>query len=155
VFPVTAALESDEESNFKTEAIVSSVLRSWTETGKISGKIRFDPDTKEREGPLTIAYALTRDFSDKNQQRIVVIGDGDFLSNAYLGNVGNSELGFRLINWLTHDDKFIEIPAKVSAGKTLELTMTSIAVIGFGFLFILPFILLLTGFIIWRRRKRR
>ena len=155
VFPVAAALESDEESNYKTQAIVSSVLRSWTETGKISGKIRFDPDTKEREGPLTIAYALSRDFSDKNQQRIVVIGDSDFLSNAFLGNVGNSELGFRLINWLTHDDQFIEIPAKVSAGKTLELTMTSIAAIGFGFLFVLPFILIMTGFIIWRRRKRR
>ena len=155
VFPVAAALESDEESEFKTEAIVSSVLPSWTETGKISGKIRFDPDTKEREGPLTIAYALTRDFSDKNQQRIVVMGDGDFLPNTYLGNVGNSELGFRLINWLTHDDQFIEIPAKISAGKSLELSKTSIAVIGFGFLFVLPFILLMTGFIIWRKRKRR
>ena len=155
VFPVAAALEIDEESEFKTEAIVSSVLRSWTETGKIAGQIRFDPDSKEREGPLTIAYALTRDFSDKNQQRIVVMGDGDFLSNTYLGNVGNSELGFRLINWLTHDDQFIEIPAKISAGKTLELSKTSIAVIGFGFLFVLPFILLMTGFIIWRKRKRR
>ena len=155
VFPVTAALESDEESDFKTEAILSSVLRSWTETGKITGKVRFDPDSKEREGPLTIAYALTRDFSDKSQQRIVVIGDGDFLSNAYLGNVGNSELGFRLINWLTHDDQFIEIPAKISTGKSLELSRTAIAIIGIGFLFILPFILLLTGFIIWRRRKRR
>jgi len=155
VFPVAVALESDEEGNFKTEAIISSVLRSWTETGKISGKIRFDPDSKEREGPLTIAYALTRDFSDKNQQRIVVMGDGDFLSNAYLGNVGNSELGFRLINWLTHNDQFIEIPVKVSTGKSLELTLTSIAIIGVGFLFILPLMLLMTGFIIWRRRKRR
>jgi ABC-type uncharacterized transport system involved in gliding motility auxiliary subunit len=155
VFPVAAALEIDEESEFKSEAIVSSVLASWTETGKIAGKIRFDPDGKEREGPLTIAYALTRDFSDKNQQRIVVMGDGDFLSNTYLGNVGNSELGFRLINWLTHDDQFIEIPAKISAGKSLELSKTSIAVIGFGFLFVLPFILLMTGFIIWRKRKRR
>jgi ABC-type uncharacterized transport system involved in gliding motility auxiliary subunit len=155
VFPVTAALEISEESPFKTEPIISSVLRSWTETGEISGKIHFDVDSEEREGPLTIAYALTRDFSDKKQQRIVVMGDGDFLSNAFLGNVGNSELGFRLINWLTHDDQFIEIPVKVAPGKSLQLSKTSIAVIGLGFLFGLPMLLISTGFVIWRKRKRR
>ena len=155
VFPVTAALQSNKESEFKAEPLLTSVLRSWTETGEIVGKVRFDADSEEREGPLTIAYALTRDFSNKNQQRIVVMGDGDFLSNAFLGNVGNSELGFRLINWLTHDDQFIEIPAKIAPGKSLQLTKTSIAIIGFGFLIILPLLLIVTGFVIWRRRKRR
>lgn len=155
VFPKTAALEINEESRFDSEVILSSVLHSWTETGEISGRIRFDVDSEEKEGPLNIAYALTRDFSDKNQQRIVVIGDGDFLSNAFLGNVGNTELGFRLINWLTHDDQFIEIPAKIAPGKSLELTTTSIVIIGFGFLIALPLLLITTGFIIWRKRKRR
>ncbi|NOR69359.1 MAG: ABC transporter [Methylomarinum sp.] len=155
VFPIAAALESDEESDFNTEAILTSVLRSWTETGEISGKVRFDTDTEEREGPLTLAYALTRDFTDKKQQRIIVIGDGDFLSNAFLGNVGNSELGFRLINWLTHDDQFIEIPTKIAPGKTLQLTTTSIAIIGSWFLLGLPLLLIITGFMIWRRRRRR
>jgi len=155
VFPVAAALETTEESPFNTEPIISSVLRSWTETGEISGNIRFDVDSEEREGPLTIAYALTRDFSDKKQQRIVVMGDGDFLSNAFLGNVGNSELGFRIINWLTHDDQFIEIPIKIAPGKSLQLSKTSIAVIGLWFLFGLPLLLIITGFIIWRKRIRR
>ncbi|MCF6249929.1 MAG: Gldg family protein [Methylococcaceae bacterium] len=155
VFPVAAALETTEESPYNTEPFISSVLRSWTETGEISGNIRFDVDSEEREGPLTIAYALTRDFSDKKQQRIVVIGDGDFLSNAFLGNVGNSELGFRIINWLTHDDQFIEIPVKIAPGKSLQLSKTSIAVIGLWFLFGLPLLLIITGFIIWRKRKRR
>ncbi|MFW5442822.1 MAG: GldG family protein [Methylococcaceae bacterium] len=155
VFPQTAALEITEETAFKNEAIVSSDLHSWTETGDISGKIHFNVDSEEREGPLTIAYALSRDFSEKPQQRIVVIGDGDFLSNAFLGNVGNSELGFRIINWLTHDDQFIDIPVKIAPGKSLQLTTTSIAIIGFGFLLGLPLLLITTGFIIGRRRKRR
>jgi ABC-type uncharacterized transport system involved in gliding motility auxiliary subunit len=155
VFPVTAALELDEESQFNAKVFLASVLDSWTETGKINKKIHFNADSNEREGPLNIAYALTRQFSDKNQQRIAVIGDGDFLSNAYIGHVGNSEFGFRLINWLTHDDQLIEIPSKITTGDSLQFSNLSIALIGFSFLVLLPFLLLFTGFIIWRKRKRR
>ena len=155
VFPIASAFKIDEESEFIAEAILTSVKRSWTETAEITGKIRFDVDSEEQQGPLTLGYALTRDFSNKNQQRIMVIGDADFLSNAYLGNVGNSEFGFRLINWLTHDDQFIEIPPKSAPGKSLQLTTTSVTIIGFGFLLGLPLLLIATGFIIWRRRKRR
>ncbi len=155
VFPVTAALDLDQESHFKTETLLSSVESSWTETGEITGHIRFDPDSDEQQGPHTIAYALTRDFSDKKQQRIVVLGDGDFLSNTFLGNVGNSEFGFRVINWLTHDDQFIEIPVKITADKSLQLSSTAITIIAFGFLIVLPLFLILTGFFIWRNRKRR
>ena len=155
VFPKAAAFRIDDEGEFKADALLTSIPKSWTETGEIAGNIRFDVDSEEQQGPLNIAYALTRDFSDKKQQRIVALGDTDFLSNTYLGNVGNSELGFRIINWLTHDDQFIEIPPKTAPGSSLELTKTSIAIIGFGFLFGLPLLLMIAGFVIWRRRKRR
>lgn len=155
VFPVSAALEMDEESQFNGEVFVASVLGSWTETGRIRKNIHFNADSDEQEGPLTIAYALTRQYSDNHQQRIAVIGDGDFLSNAYIGHVGNSEFGFRLINWLTQDDQFIEIPTTLTTGNSLQFSTLSIALIGFGFLILLPFILMFTGFIIWRKRKRR
>ncbi len=155
VFPKSAAFTIDGESEFKAETLLASVPQSWTETGEIAGNVRFDVDSDEQQGPLTIAYALTRNFTDKNQQRIVAIGDTDFLSNTYLGNVGNSELGFRIINWLTHDDQFIEITPKIAPGKTLELSKMSVAVIGFGFLLVLPLLLMAMGFIIWRKRKRR
>jgi len=155
VFPITAAFEINQESEFKIEALLSSVDSSWTETDDIVGKIQFNVDTEEQQGPLAIAYALTQNFTAKKQQRIVAMGDADFLSNSYLGNVGNSELGFRLINWLTHDDQFIEIPAKIAAGKSLQLSKLAIGTIGFGFLLILPLLLVITGFIIWRNRKRR
>ncbi len=155
VFPICSAFTVDKETEFDTEALLSSVKESWTETGPITGKIKFDVDSEEKQGPLPIAYALTRNIPKKAQQRIVVIGDGDFLSNTYLGNVGNAELGFRMINWLTHDDQFIEIPSKKAPGSTLTLTKISIAIIGFGFLLVLPLLLMLIGLYIWRKRKQQ
>ncbi len=155
VFPITAAFQPDNETEFQTQALLHTTNQSWTETGSMTGRIRFDADTEEREGPLNFAYALTRELINGKQQRIIVIGDGDFLSNAYLDNVGNLSFGLRMINWLTENDRFIDIPVKVSHGKTLQLTTTSMALIGFGFLLILPAAFLLTGLIIWHRRKSR
>jgi ABC-type uncharacterized transport system involved in gliding motility auxiliary subunit len=155
LYPVVAALEIDQASNFKAEALLSSTRQSWTETGAIEGKIRFDANSQEKQGPLAFAYALTRNIDKKTQQRIVIIGDGDFLSNATIGNVGNLDMGLRMVNWLIHDDRFIDIPAKTAMDKSLQLTQTAVAVIGFGFLIIIPLVLIGTGFIIWRKRKRR
>jgi len=155
LYPVAAALEIGEETDFKAVELLKSATQSWTETGPIAGKILFDADGNEKQGPLTFAYALTRDLDKQKQQRIVVVGDGDFLSNAYLGNVGNLDIGLRMTNWLIHDDRFINVPAKIATDKSLQLTQTSVAVIGFGFLVIIPLLLMGTGFYIWRKRKQR
>jgi gliding motility-associatede transport system auxiliary component len=155
IYPAAAALEIDAESDFQAEAIFSSAQQSWTETGPVKGNVQFDADSDEKQGPLPVAYALTRAANEKTQQRIVVVGDGDFLSNAYIGNVGNLDMGLRMVNWLIHDDRFIDIPAKTASDKSLQLTETSVAVIGFGFLLAIPLSLMGTGFLIWRRRKRR
>lgn len=178
VYPVTAALEIIEETDFQSVELLKSATQSWTETGPIAGKIVFDADGNEKQGPLAFAYALTRPSTSSGQvlstssgqassaiseqgqdrlaqQRIVVVGDGDFLSNAYIGNVGNLDMGLRMINWLIHDDRFIDIPAKIATDKSLQLSQISVAVIGFGFLVVIPLVLMGTGFYIWRKRKQR
>ena len=155
VFPISAALTINPNSPFKAEPLLQSSINSWTETGTISGKIRFDANSQEHQGPLTFAYALTRTTAKNNEQRIVVIGDGDFLSNAYLGHVGNSELGLRLVSWLSHDSHFLNIPAKTAVDKSLTLSKTTVTLMGFGFLIALPLLLISCGFFIWHQRKSR
>jgi ABC-type uncharacterized transport system involved in gliding motility auxiliary subunit len=155
LYPVVAALEIDDKTDFTSSPLLSSSAKSWTETGTIKGKIRFDANGQEKQGPLAFAYALTRNLNKTTQQRIVVIGDGDFLSNAYLGNVGNLDMGLKTVSWLIHDDRFINIPAKIASDKSLQLTQTAVAAIGFGFLLIIPLVLIGTGFIIWHKRKQR
>jgi hypothetical protein len=85
----------------------------------------------------------------------VVIGDGDFLANAYLHNAGNLELGTRLVHWLASEDELITIPPKVAPDTVLELSPLEAGIIGFGFLFVLPALLFGTGLALaWRRRRR-
>ena len=155
VFPVTAGLAINPNSHFKAEPLLRSSINSWTETGTISGKIRYDTNSHEQQGPLPVAYALTRTTAKNSEQRIIVIGDGDFLSNAYLGHVGNSELGLRMVSWLSHDSHFLTIPAKIAVDKSLTLSQTAVSFMGFGFLMVMPLLLISCGFFIWRIRKNR
>lgn len=171
LFPKAVAMTTEgDKSEFDRAPLLSTLARSWTETGPIEGKIQFDASKGEHEGPLNIAYSLTRErtidaqakagdtakpVEKPREQRIVVIGDGDFLSNAYLGNGGNLELGVNIIHWLTENEKFIEIPVKVTRDRNLSLSNIASSLIGLSFLLLLPLLLIGTGTAIWFQRRRR
>lgn len=167
MYPQTLALESTAGAGWEATALLQTLSRSWTETGPVSGQIRFDRASGERRGPLSIGMALRRtpasgqgagtemNHPARREQRVIVVGDGDFLSNRYLGNGGNLDLGLKLVNWLSHDDRFIEINARTAADTALALTRTQMLVIGLGFLFVLPLTLLACGMLLWFTRRRR
>ncbi len=141
-------------------SLLLTEARSWSETGELSGKLQFEAQS-DIAGPLILGVALSRtlvpnetDTTD-SQQRVVIIGDADFLANAYLGNGANLSLGMNVINWLAHDDKLINIPARLTTDRQLDLSPLAQGMIGFGFLFLLPLLLGGTGFIIWWQRRKR
>ncbi len=184
IFPGAAALEKavQGEGELEYDPILSTLPRSWTETGPIQGKIQFDSAQGEKQGPLNIGFALTRtikqdapqkaedskskqkaqsEHDDSNEekksavQRIAVIGDGDFLSNAFLGEGGNLELGVNLIQWLSQNDKFINIPPRAASDRSLNFSDSTLGVLAVSFLILLPLALIGTGAFIWFQRRRR
>ncbi|MCX8049366.1 MAG: GldG family protein [Methylohalobius sp.] len=161
LFPRARPLEASSAGKFSAEVIIKTLPRTWNETGPLEGEIQLDPNQGEREGPLTLGLALTRkapnqktDQSEPQEQRAAVIGDGDFLANAYLGNGNNLDLGLNLIRWLTHNDQLITIPARTAPDNRLDLSSSAMALIGLGFLIFLPLTLVSCGFLIWWQRRR-
>lgn len=153
LFPQSAALTTTDKSEWQIAPILQTLERSWNETGSLTGEIERDPLAGEEAGPLTIAYALSRQHNDK-MQRVLVIGDGDFLSNSFLNNAGNLDLGHSLCRWLVGDDRLIGIPAVQANDLELHLSKLAIGIIGLGSLIVLPLLLLLTGGIMtWRRNR--
>lgn len=164
LFPYAAGLTASGFGDWTTSALLQTADGAWSETGTMDGDVTFDAG-KDGAGPLTIGYALGRAITadtaatdaagSGRQQRVVVIGDGDFLSNSYLGNSGNLDLGLRLFNWLSGDDRLVSIPARTAPDATLELSRTATLLVGFGFLIALPLVLLGTGATIWLKRRRQ
>ncbi len=163
LFPRAAALELNDSQAWNGRPLLTTLARAWTETGELVDEISYNEGSEERAGPLDIGIVLFRnreqengdDSSEPVEQRIVVLGDGDFISNTYAGNGGNVELGLNIIHWLSHDDAFIAIRPKAAPDQILTLSNTAQIVIGIGFLFVLPLLLLFTGLIIWLRRRKR
>lgn len=165
LFPYATALDATlVDEPWQATPLLQTVPRSWAETGPLQGSIRYDAGA-DVPGPLNVGIALERprpgegdaaaDEHDAPQQRVVVIGDGDFLANSYLGNGANLELGERLINWLSHDDTLMHIPPKAATDTRLELTPLLSGLIGFSFLIIIPGGLVVAGVVIWLKRRKR
>lgn len=152
LFPSAAAIVLHTPTGWKGAPLLTTRAEAWSETGALGGSVQLDKD-KDISGPLDIAVALTRDH-DKKEQRVVVIGDGDFLSNRFLANGINLDLGLSIVNWVTRDDAYISIPVSISKDRKLQLTTTSRAVIGGGLLFLLPLLLITGGVSVWLRRRR-
>lgn len=157
VFPFAAGLAAQAPEGWEAAPLLQTAEAAWGETGALEGNIGYD-EGADTPGPLDIGIALTHpagDGQDAREQRVIAIGDGDFLANSYLGNSGNLDLGLRLITWLTGEDALIDIPARTAPDRTLELSQAEQIVIGFGFLFVLPLALAATGGAIWFKRRRR
>ena len=153
VFPSITALVREEFSDYQITALINSSQQSWTEIGEINGKIAFDNPSQEQRGPLVLALAMTKNRTNK-QQRIVIIGDGDFLSNSFLGNVGNQELGLRTLKWLLHSDQQIPISTLPVHDQNIQLSHATINIIAYGFMIMLPLLLFITGLWIHYRRNK-
>lgn len=160
-FPTATAITYEENEVWDIRPFISTGDHTWLETGNLENEVNYDEDS-DIAGPLDIGITLEREVEteeDENlirkQQRIVIVGDGDFLSNTFVNNSGNLDLGIRIMNWLGEDDDFIAIPARLAKDTQLEFSSFASVIIGFGFLIILPLALLATGLTIWWRRRNQ
>ena len=153
IFFGVSALEAAADSSWHSEPIVASGGNTWNESGPIIGQISIDEDQGERRGPLAAALALTREHP-RGEQRAVVFGDADFLSNQFLGNGGNLDLGLKVVEWLLADERGIALPARLTVDRRLELTDARLAGLAGIFLVAIPGLLLAVGFgLAWRWRR--
>jgi ABC-type uncharacterized transport system involved in gliding motility auxiliary subunit len=159
LFPEARKIEAHgtDDNGWQVSHLVEVAPNGWLETGKIDDKVSFD-DKKDIRGPINIAVALERKYGQKGQ-RVVVVGNGNFLSNTFIANGGNLDLGVNIVNWLAGDDRLISIQPKPlkdvnvmipsdAGGKILA------ALIFFGFRLILPVALLIAGIVIWWKRRK-
>lgn len=168
LFPRVSAIEVNKDPAWQYTDFLRSVPNSWLEKGDLKTAVKFDRGI-DVQGPITFGVAGMHEIKSKDtrpgekpdpnkapkMQRVVVIGDGDFLSNAFLGNQGNQQLGENIINWLAQDDNFIDIPPTTAPGTKLSLSEMSWALLGGFFFLILPALLIGIGLFIWLRRRKR
>jgi ABC-type uncharacterized transport system involved in gliding motility auxiliary subunit len=137
-------------------ASTASTENSWAETNRALD-IQFDPST-DTAGPVAFSYVVIEQKNKALQShkssdtRIIVFTDADFLSNVFIEQYSNAQMGLNLVNWLAELDYKIFLSVKETKVERLDLTSKQkrqVIVI----LFLLPFFLVIAGLVVWLRTK--
>ena len=154
--------KASDEFGWKVGRLVEVAPNGWLEAdlvvnGGDKQKVVFD-EKKDKRGPINIGVALERVYGKKGQ-RVVVMGNANFLANTFITNGGNLDFGLGIVNWLAGDDKLITIepmPLKdvnvtiPSDGKSVVLAWTVFN----GFQWLIPLMVFVLGIWLWWKRRK-
>lgn len=120
--------------------------------------LNFDPAKGDERGPLPAVLGLSRSINGR-QQKIVVSGDADFLSNTELARFNiktcNFDFSTGIFSWFANGEFPIDSSRPPSKDKRVDLTDGGLTLLKVLLMGILPGLLLILGSILLIRRKRK
>jgi ABC-2 type transport system permease protein len=123
-----------------------------------SADVIYSPSTGDRKASIPVAIGLSRSLKGK-EQRIIVTGDADFLSNMELsrGNIETANFHFNtaLFGWFAYGQFPVDTSHPKPKDNQLIITSNGLLRLQVLLLGVLPGILLILGSLLLIRRKRK
>lgn len=162
--PACVGIEYVETKGYKVTPVLSTpTTKSWNElqtTDFIDEKVTLDVTSGEIEKPNITGIALTRDVKGK-EQRVLILGDADCISNLEMGRVraGIKSMNLTFLNgtffWLSNDQLPIDGRRPSGSDDAMKITEGPARAICIFLNWVFPFILLISSIVIWVRRRNR
>lgn len=134
---------------------------TWVKAGKLvtdSAKVVYLPEEGDVKGSFATALGLTRKVNGR-EQRIIITGDADFLSDAELRRfrpyVANFRFSVALFGWFTYEEFPVRSPRPEAPDQRLTLTKEGFSVLKLVSLGVFPALMLALGTVLLIRRKRK
>lgn len=147
------------DNGWEVSKLIEVSPNGWLESSQVmtNQKSTFDK-SKDKSGPINIAVALQRVYGKKGQ-RVVVVGNGNFLSNTFIVNGGNLDLGINMINWLSGDDNLISIQPMPLKDVNVTIPDNQISFIiawtvFHSFEYFIPIGFFVVGILFWLKRRK-
>lgn len=173
MMPTTAGLEQVADKGFEVTPLLRTdtlFMDDATKSAKVCPVWNEMETLDYSDDPLTMnpkagevckqyypALVLTRDVNGK-EQRVVVTGDADCISNSELGQQ-RSPTNFVMLLGTYHYLSYNEMPVDVrrygTSDNVVHLNRAGYNVINVGFVYVLPLLFLGTGVFLWFRRRGR
>jgi ABC-2 type transport system permease protein len=135
--------EEFQEKEIPVAAVVSGKFRS-----AYSGKpVPADTSAGAMPAPANPLYSSP-------ETRVLLVGDGDFVRDQFLGNKDNLTFFANVVDYLVDDAGLITIRSKEVATPPLDQVSDAVKkILKYGSLIVPPLIVLLYGMLRWRLRK--
>lgn len=132
--------------------LTASPEKSWGETNR-NLLVKYD-DLLDRPGPVPIAFVMWEPHAEDglSDTRIAVFTDADFLSNGFIDQYSNAEMGVNVVNWLSELDYRVFISRKDAETPRLDLTSRQKRAVGV-ILVAIPVFIAAVGVMGWMRQK--
>ena len=165
VRPRSIQVLAQRRPTIKLAAIASTTSKekSWAETNR-NLKIEYDHSV-DTPGPVPISYVVLEEHPQSNSSeieqnkkksdtRIIVFTDADFLTNVYINQYSNAQMGLNIVNWLAELDYQVFLSSKEIKVERLDLTSKQIRQVVVT-LFLLPFFFVIAGIVVWLRTRHQ
>jgi len=152
-FPLSRSMDIKNSDKTTVEKLFDSSSSSLA-TGNLNSPEVSVADPRNRKGPLTIAAAGTYNTGKPSSEgRFVVAGSSSWAANRFLGFNGNSDLALNAVNWLSSDEDLISIRPKQQEDRRITMTRAQLNVVRGTSQFVLPLIVIITGTLVWWKRR--
>ena len=139
--------------------LFKSMAGSWGKTDLKNTSLEMNQKT-DLKGPLPLALTVTKEIKpadDKQpatQARMVVVGNSSFAANSFIQGEGNANLFLNMVSWLAAEEDLISVRPKAPEDRKLILSQGQEQMIKWLCLLLLPGAALVSGIIVWTRRRR-
>jgi ABC-type uncharacterized transport system involved in gliding motility auxiliary subunit len=151
------------------QPVVETGPKSWAKVDLkqvlAGGEMPIDEAKGDKPGPITIAAAasaavaaspdqtLPKPDAPRNETRVVVVGDSDFVANFIAGFQGNRDLFMNMVNWLAQQENLIAIRPREPEDRRVTLTADQQRRIMLLTLVLIPLAIIGAGVYSWWRRR--
>lgn len=161
VHPKAMGITYKDSTEFETiPLLVSNKENTWRRTEPFNlntEKIVFDSIHNQKE-TIPIAIALKRKINNLKEQRIVVLGDADFMSNAQVtrNSPKNVNVSFtiKLFKWFSNNEYPVSIKKTKAIDREILINRKQINGLKIILLGVIPFLITLLGSTILIKRQR-
>jgi len=178
LFLTARSVAASPGSGWTSQELVRTSDKGWGETdlsGIAAGK-QIEQDDADLKGPVSLAVAVeaakepgdTQDAESADEPsadtqpstgaqssgfRLVVFGDGAFLTDGVITNLGNMTLALNAFNWLAEREAIVGIPPRDLSKTDVYLSAGQLFGIALVAVVFMPLIAVVLGIVVWRRRR--
>lgn len=156
LMPYSRCLKAANNNGYTAVSLMKTSSNSWGKTEIKENKL--NKAQNDLAGPLDLAAASSKEIKDKTGKKtgdakIFAAGTSGVINERILENPGNYDFFLNIFGWMKGETEEITIRPKPTLYVPLKMNNTQRVVTILFVLIFIPLAILITGLIVWTRRK--